>query len=116
MNRKTKSIIWGVIFIVCGIFLIINQFVFNFKIFPWILLFIAIVIFLIGLFTGTFWAGLNSLIWFGGLTFAFYYNQVLAGILIIIGTNIIISAIHDLFTNSRKSSKIEINIDKNNES
>lgn len=113
MRKTNERIFWGVIFIIGGIFLIINQFAFKIAFFPWILLAIGIVAFLMNLFSGEFWGGLQALIWLGGLTFAFYYDQLLPGIIIIIGVSIIISAIRDMF---RRYNKVEININENKDS
>lgn len=110
MRKIGERIAWGIILIIGGLFLIINQFAFKIPIFPWILLAIGVAIFLIDLFSGEFWGGLQALIWLGGLAFAFYYDQILPGIIIIIGVSIIVGGFRDMF---RKTHKVEININEN---
>lgn len=109
MKRSDERIVIGIIFIIAGLFLVINQYAFKIPFFPWILLVIGVAIFLISLFSGSIFGGLQALIWFGGLAFAFYYNQILPGILIIIGVSIILSAIRSLFY---KTNKVKIEIDE----
>ncbi len=113
MRKVGERTAWGIILIIGGLFLIINQFAFKIPIFPWILLAIGAAIFLIDLFSGEFWGGLQALIWLGGLAFAFYYDQILPGIMIIIGVSTIIGGFRDMF---RKTHKVEININENKDS
>ena len=112
MKKAAERVVVGVVLIVAGIFLVLNQFTFKIAFFPWILLAIGVALFLISLISGNFFGGLQSLIWLGGLAFAFYYDQLLAGILIIIGCSIIISAFQNMF---RKTTKVNIEINNDNE-
>ncbi len=108
MKKKADRILVGILVIIAGIFLIINQFTFKLPLFPWGLLFLGVAIFILSIFSGNFFGGLQALLWLGGLSFAFYYNQIFPGILIIIG----ISTILDAFKSySHESTKININID-----
>lgn len=104
MRENEGRIITGVVFVLAGLFLVMNQFVFKIGFFPWILLIIGIAIFLISLFSGRFFSGLTALLWFGGLCFAFYYNQIIPGLIIIIGTSIILGAINDMIRRPKKHS------------
>lgn len=113
MKRTDERIVIGVIFVITGLFLIINQFMFKISFFPWILLVIGVFIFLISLFSANFWGGLQALLWLGGLSFALYYDQILPGILIIIGTSIILGGFKQVFT---KTHKVEININEKDNS
>mgnify|MGYP001202522704 CR=1 FL=1 len=117
MKKVEERIIVGIILIVAGIFLVLNQFMFKISFFPWILLVIGVILFLISLFSRNIWGGLQSLLWFGGLAFAFYYDQLIPGILIIIGFSIILGGFRQMFY---RANKVEIHLNdsqnlKNNE-
>ncbi len=107
MSKVSERVVVGIIFIIAGLFLILNQFTFKIAFFPWILLVIGTVIFLTSLFSGNFWGGLQALIWLGGLAFAFYFDQLFPGILIILGFSIIAQSIR---SNFKKSTNIDIEI------
>jgi predicted membrane protein len=112
MKQSDGRVVVGIIFILAGIFLVINQYVLSIPFFPWILLVIGVAIFLISIFSANVFGGLQALIWLGGLAFAFYYNQVLPGILIIIGVSVIMNSLRSMFYKTNKV-KIEIDEEKN---
>jgi predicted membrane protein len=104
-----NRIIAGLTLVICGIFLIISNFVFHLAFFPWILAILGLILGLAAIFSGNLFGGLQSILWLGGLCFAFYFHQIWAGLLVILGFSIIIGGIEDFFK-KKKRKTININI------
>lgn len=104
-----NRIIAGLTLVICGIFLIISNFVFHLAFFPWILAILGLILGFAAIFTGNLFGGLQSILWLVGLCFAFYFHQILAGLLVISGFSLIIGSIEDFFKRKRRKT-ININI------